>query len=319
MKNNKTVKTLISFIMMVAVVCLSLALPGSSRARAEEEELPFNRVRVNFPSLTLELTDAAAERDKTYSFKLTADDAESPLPEKTVITMTEAGEAEFGSAVFSLPGDYYYSVVQTTEDEMGFVLDTRTYRIRVFAYLFDEPETGEDGKPTGEIKTPDKLAATVITGVEGETEKTEKIVFKNDYGNTSLIIEKTLSTKEQFEDGTDPVTFVFSVDVFWENELLRSDVVSMVFTGPGTDHAEVTDIPAGASVTVTEVYAGGNYRVVGDAEKSVVAGPEGATVEFENTYAETWLGGGSVINTLSGSDSGTGTYSDGRTETFGED
>lgn len=314
MKNNKSLKNSITLVITACILAMVFIVPtGMKNIFAEEEELPFNRTKVSFPALTLELGKKAAEKEKTYTFELTADDKSNPLPKVTKIELTKAGEADFGDVIFERPGDYYYTVKQTTEDELGFVLDSSVYKIRVFAYLIDE-----QAKDSKEIVTPDKLVATVIISKEGDKQKSEKVLFKNDYEIFDLRIEKDLRQKENVEGRTDPATFVFSVDLFWKDELIKSDVVSMVFNSPGRDYVMVKDIPAGVQAVVTEIYAGGNYRVVGTGMKTTVIGPEETNnVEFTNTYDDTWKGGGSVTNTISDGSTASGSYSDGHTDTFG--
>ena len=84
---------------------------------------------------------------------------------------------------------------------------------------------------------------------------------------------------------------------------MYSDVVSLVFDAAGTKSVTIENIPAGAQVTVTEVYSGASYSLTADTAQTqqvqiVADGEEGApvSVSFENEYNESLNGGSSVEN-----------------------
>ena len=57
------------------------------------------------------------------------------------------------------------------------------------------------------------------------------------------------------------------------------------------------NIPAGAQVTVTEVYSGSSYQVVGDnVATTVISAEDPAEVSFVNTYDDENNGGSSIVN-----------------------
>ena len=80
----------------------------------------------------------------------------------------------------------------------------------------------------------------------------------------------------------------------------------MVFNGADTQSIVIEDLPVGALVTVTEVYAGGNYKSAdGAVKKTTIIRDELKTeevelaeIKFTNTYNDTYKGGGSVTNTI---------------------
>lgn len=55
--------------------------------------------------------------------------------------------------------------------------------------------------------------------------------------------------------------FVFSVEAVKEEETVYSDIISLAFDNAGQKTARITGIPAGAKVTVTEVYSGAGYQI----------------------------------------------------------
>ena len=101
-------------------------------------------------------------------------------------------------------------------------------------------------------------------------------------------------------------TFIFSVEAEKENshgimENVYSDVVSLVFDGPGTKSVQVDNLPAGAQVTVTEVYSGASYELTTAASQTITVTAEGeagnpGTVSFANTYNGENNGGSSIVN-----------------------
>ena len=140
------------------------------------------------------------------------------------------------------------------------------------------------------------------------------------YGD--LLIKKTLDV---YNATNSNATFVFQVeatktdvDDSTKREVVYSNVVSTAFGAAGTKEILIEKIPAGAEVTVTEIYSGASYTVTSEAEKTTVikanekydstkqdseeAIPEGETnvivssVEFTNTHDGRTNGGSGVIN-----------------------
>lgn len=119
------------------------------------------------------------------------------------------------------------------------------------------------------------------------------------YGD--LVINKTLSS---YNATLGDASFVFQVEATGLNgDTVYSDVVSLVFDAAGTKSVTIENIPAGAQVTVTEVYSGASYSLTADTAQTqqvqiVADGEEGApvSVSFENEYNESLNGGSSVEN-----------------------
>lgn len=149
-----------------------------------------------------------------------------------------------------------------------------------------------------------------LTGTNAIGLKPEK---SDRYGD--LVIKKTLDT---FNATIGGATFVFQIEGTktdvdtQEQTVVYSDVVSMTFTGPGTESIRITNIPAGAKVTVTEIYSGASYTLTSDASQTVTIlakEEEGApaTANFSNTYDDRMNGGNGVVNTFA-YDDGTWTH-----------
>lgn len=139
--------------------------------------------------------------------------------------------------------------------------------------------------------------------VEAEL-KPEKRVCSGD-----LLIEKTL---ESYNETLGSALFVFQVEAVKGEETVYSDVLPLCFDKPGKKSMLVEDLPAGAKVTVTEVYSGASYETVTEPEQITVILPKGhadapARVEFVNRYQGGLIPGSGVINHFS-YDEFTGTW-----------
>lgn len=126
------------------------------------------------------------------------------------------------------------------------------------------------------------------------------------YGD--LIIEKELKT---YNESLGDAVFVFQVEAtrdtmvngtLVEDMVVYSNVLALNFKEPGMKMARVDDIPAGAEVTVKEVYSGASYKLIqGEDGYKVVILADGAeegpvTVTFINDYDDRLITGGGVVN-----------------------
>lgn len=133
------------------------------------------------------------------------------------------------------------------------------------------------------------------------------------YGD--LEINKTLDVYNTTVGGA---TFVFQVEATKTDVddktstpvSVYSNVVSLTFKGPGTESILIQDLPAGAVVTVTEIYSGAGYTLTSEGTQSVTivakeensevtADAEPVEVSFSNTYDEGMNGGSGVVNSFS--------------------
>lgn len=110
----------------------------------------------------------------------------------------------------------------------------------------------------------------------------------------SIQINKTLDTYNATLGGA---SFIFSIEGVKDGEVVYSDVVSLVFDGPGTKSVKIENIPAGTQVTVNEVYSGSSYQVVGNnVATGVISAEKPVQVSFTNTYDDRNNGGSSILN-----------------------
>lgn len=123
-----------------------------------------------------------------------------------------------------------------------------------------------------------------------------------------LAITKTL---ENFNESLGRATFVFQIEGRdAAGVLVYSDVASITFGQAGSETVTIDRIPAGLTVTVTEIYSGASYTIVGSDTESVLiwsdvaveatAGTENAAkqaaVSFTNRYDGGNRGGYGVTN-----------------------
>lgn len=101
-------------------------------------------------------------------------------------------------------------------------------------------------------------------------------------------------------------TFVFSVygtywkDVkgVWTEIVAIDDVFAITFDGNSLVRSlSIEGIPAGATVTVTEIYSGVSYQLITDANQTVTISAEmPASVDFTNAPNDSANGGGGIVN-----------------------
>lgn len=112
----------------------------------------------------------------------------------------------------------------------------------------------------------------------------------------NLAITKKLSS---FNNTLKGATCIFQIEAEKDGKVVYSDVKSIVFNGPGTDTIKINGkIPAGAKVTVTEVYSGSSYVMDGtDPNRTTWIVADGDVgVSFSNSYDDRFNGGTSVVN-----------------------
>ena len=113
------------------------------------------------------------------------------------------------------------------------------------------------------------------------------------YGN--LEIRKTLGSYNETLGGA---TCIFQIEAKKGDTVYYSDVKSIVFDAAGTKSIMIEGkIPAGAEVTVTEVYSGASYEAVSPTVQTpVIIAEQTAGADFGNAYNGQLNGGTSVEN-----------------------
>lgn len=139
------------------------------------------------------------------------------------------------------------------------------------------------------------------TGWNYDPEVGFKVGLEEQYGK--LHITKNLT---DYNVSLGKVTFVFLVEgVNATGQTVYSNVVTTTHSEAGSETVTLENIPANATVTVTEVYSGASYTVSGDSvksdiiiysEKAVEEGATEASVSFANNYDGGLKGGYGVTN-----------------------
>ena len=126
------------------------------------------------------------------------------------------------------------------------------------------------------------------------------------YGDLKIV--KELDT---YNETTKGATFVFQIEAVKtdvdsnKDHVVYSDVVAVSFEKPGVESVIIEDIPAGAKVTVTEIYAGSNYKLESAESLNVTivadddtdTDDETQVVTFKNTSDGSLEGGCCIVNT----------------------
>ena len=126
-----------------------------------------------------------------------------------------------------------------------------------------------------------------------------------------LNITKVLSN---YNETLGRTSFVFQVEGRDETgALVYSNVISTTHEGAGSETVTLEKIPAGLTVTVTEVYSGASYELVDSGEKDVLIWSDAAvasgehseaSVSFANRYGGGNRGGYGVTNHFDSDGSG---------------
>lgn len=219
---------------------------------------------LDFESVSSETTAAEWEQKAQKAQKIIEDQQKSPTDEGVI----QNGKGKIGGLSV---GMYLVAAETTLSPE---------YEYKFTPYLLSLPNNYNS--TTGN----DDWVYDVKTGLKpGKEER---------FG--SLVIDKTVTS---FNETLGSATFVFQIEGTKDGEQVYSGVVSAVFDAAGTKSIRVDKIPAGAEVTVTEIYSGASYELTSAPSKTVVikaSGEEEAHVAFTNNYNNKLNGGASVVN-----------------------
>lgn len=112
-----------------------------------------------------------------------------------------------------------------------------------------------------------------------------------------IVITKTL---QNYNAASGTPIAVFDVEAYYENTVVYSNVVSLVFDAANTKSVKVSGLPLGARVVVTEVYSGASYTAVAASSVTIEKlTADGAEAKFTNRYDGGLLYGTGVVNHFS--------------------
>lgn len=196
------------------------------------------------------------------------EEAGTPVEPYTQVTV-ENGEAMTGG----LPLGLY---LLTTEDA-----DTALYSYTFAPALVAVPGNTYRQDGTGD----DEWIYDMTVGLKPERESR--------YG--SLRIVKML---DEYNSALGPVTFVFQIEgTDSEGNTVYSNAAATTHSSAGVQEVLIQDLPAGTTVTVTEVYSGASYTLTSQGEQTVtIAADEEMAVTFSNTYNDELTPGSGAVN-----------------------
>lgn len=158
-----------------------------------------------------------------------------------------------------------------------------------------------------------------LTGSGSDEWQYEREIFlkgEAELQDGKLTIYKTL---QNYNATLGKMTCVFQIEgKNAAGETVYSNVASITLDGADTQSVTIGNIPAGLEVTVTEVYAGASYEVVGEniqsttivSDAGVEKGKDQASVSFNNQYSGGNRGGYGVTNEFTISEGGEWEWTD---------
>ncbi len=282
MKNQKSMfKKITVFIMSVLFLLTSTFSGLSLRMVFAEDETPSVKGTIPF---TLELDEEAAAETVTYTFEISAAGegaATTPMPDPAVVTMTAAGSSSFPEITFTEPGDYYYTVKQTTvAPHGGYVVDNTEYSVRAFVYWDDTNVVNEGDK--------EELKVYFIVHKTNEEEKTD-IVFKNTSSDSVTVSITKIWRDDDNQDGyrLTPEEYKAKVHLMIGSEEVTDVTPTVTANSDGTYTVTYSNLPKrsgdGTIIEYTVKEDGVDHY---SADKTTVANGESITNTHESEKTE---------------------------------
>lgn len=321
---------------------LQINVPETGFSELQGMEIPVNLYKVaditvsgkytltvDFENKGLDALDNVSDSTNADEWKQLAEAAKKAVEDSLeagtpiVAVGTEAVEKDSTAKI----KEGTVTIGTSNEDKLSvglYLVDAQTvesaiYRYSFQPYLISLPNNNYYKAVDG-AESDDTWIYDLVNNDRGNNAVGLKPAKEDLYGN--LVIEKAVDV---FNGTYDSATFVFQVEAVKADPdatqgstpvKVFSDVFAMNFTDPGTQTLTVGPIPAGARVTVKEVYSGAGYSTPEDIKETVIvaeevlaADPESmiATVTFTNTHDGRHNGGNGIVNTFS-YDDGEWTY-----------
>lgn len=170
----------LSFFVVMLVLCSAFSTAALAAGRSCSVSIP----------VTVQVNGDEAPAGTTYIFKIEAVTEGAPMPSDTSLYVGSAGTAAFGAIAYTAPRDYVYRIYQTTAADANLTCDPAVYTVTVRVL------NSEDGG----------LTAQLWAVRDGADEKTEEIVFTNQY-----VLPESEDPQTESETETDPATQAASV------------------------------------------------------------------------------------------------------------
>ena len=221
-----------------------------------------------------------------------------------------------------VPGvDYTYVDVTTDEGTVEQKLVTCAYSKR-YVYYSDPQLISLPNRETSDLGAEMNTADTTpwVYDVQMELKMSREYRYGNLQIIKDLLENDTLDRDSQSGWITDPATFVFEIDaVLYAQDANGEDDTQAAplwsrtynkavhFTEAGLDDSILIEhIPAGAHITVTEVYSGAKYELDAEGSKTgVIDADDTISVSFANRYNRSKKNGYGITNHFEYQHSGT--------------
>lgn len=224
------------------------------------------------------------------------------LESETGLTPDKRG-SKAGTKIEDLSAGLYLVIARSEE-----LVETKDYVMPM--YSNDDSETGEIGTSAlSESKVytfrPELISLPgLLTGEERPAGETNSYAWNYDlsvnlkalqterYGKLEL--KKTLQKYE----ASQKASFVFHVTAEQNGRVVYDNIFSVDLNGLGTKNVldPLLELPAGAKVTVEQIYGTPGYELVSAKSQEVmIPGGNTASLEFVSTYNKGQAGGGKVI------------------------
>lgn len=152
-KINNMRKTL-----LLLLLAVTLLIPNHAKAAVYSCE-------VNIP-VEVKLAGSNAPTGVEYQIVMETMDAANPMPEQSVLTITDAGTVQFGPITYTRPGDYRYRIYLNADPRAYFTYDETVYNVNV--RVLNDEQTGG-------------LCAEIWATKDQEAEKVYELLFTNRY------------------------------------------------------------------------------------------------------------------------------------------
>lgn len=144
----------------IFLLAIFLIIPSVSHASEYE-------TYVNIP-VEVNVEGDTPETDYTFSIEA-KENAMNYLPDESQINIAKNSKGEFGPIRFDAPGKYSYIIKQVAGDNINTTYDKSFYEVDI--HVINEQD--ENGSYTG------RLAGVIVSYLNGEEVKSDKIIFKN--------------------------------------------------------------------------------------------------------------------------------------------
>lgn len=234
----------------------------------------------DFKDLDVSTLDPDNSGSSADTWSKRAKDAENMITDQTVPAQKVTLQTGSGTAENLQTGLY---LVCTDK------VNTEHYVYTFTSYLISLPNNYY--ATTGDDTWIYNLTETYAIGLKPEQE--------NRYGD--LIIHKNL-VNTNVSSGEN-ATFVFQIDITTPDEKAETRIEEITFDQAGQKSITISDIPAGSTVTVTEIYSGASYKLISENGQTVVitatdydSTSEPASVSFTNEHDGRQNGGYGIKN-----------------------